>query len=172
MTERETTEEYTYPSDEITTTTRPEIHTEEINRPDPTRSFFQERTTDFPDNIYEEEIEDDYDDEDYEEDEYDYTGYGESESAEYPGIEKYYKTDEPTPDNSALPFVIIGEILIVAIPAATFIFLLKKKVPQAGQETFSAQPKDESGETGEAQPDEKDETEKADETEEEKTPEQ
>jgi hypothetical protein len=80
---------------------------------------------------------------------------------EYPGIEKYYKEEEPTADNSALPFVIIAEVALIALPVAGLLYLLKRKASSGGAEEFIPQEEaaeDQAEETKEDSTEEPDET--------------
>lgn len=80
---------------------------------------------------------------------------------EYPGIEKYYKEEEPTADNSALPFVIIAEVALIALPVAGLLYLLKRKASAGGAEEFIPQEEAAEGQTEETK---EDSTEEPDET--------
>ncbi len=68
-----------------------------------------------------------------------FTEYYDTAPSEYPNLEKYYKEEEPTADNSALPFVIIAEVALIALPVAGLLYLLKRKSSASGAEAFIPQ---------------------------------
>lgn len=88
----------------------------------------------------------------------------ETAPSEYPNLEKYYKEEEPTADNSALPFVIIAEVALIALPVAGLLYLLKRKSSAGGAEAFI--PQEEAGEESHGGSDETQENDGEKETEE------
>lgn len=155
-----TTRETTTRMPETVTYTRPETTTRYI--PETTREIIRPTTGIFEETYPEAEEDTGYT--------YDYrteayyepsTQVLETVPQEYPGIEKYYKEEEPTADNSALPFVIIAEVALIALPVAGLLYLLKRKASAGGAEEFIPQEEAAEGQTEETKddsPEEPDET--------------